>query len=174
MTEPRLVVLGGLPGAGKTTIARALAARLGAVHIRIDTIEQAILRAGVLKAGVEGAGYEVGYGLATDNLRLGRAVVADSVNPIALTRAAWRAAADGAGAPFAEFEIVCGDAALHRARVETRAADIAGHVLPDWAAVSGRVYEPWPEARRVDTSGRTVEACVDEIVGALGATPPPP
>ena len=37
-----LIIFGGLPGSGKSTIARALALRLGAVYLRIDTIEQAI------------------------------------------------------------------------------------------------------------------------------------
>ncbi|PWK92360.1 AAA family ATPase [Fulvimonas soli] len=42
-----LIVLAGLPGGGKTTLARALAARLGATHLRIDTIEQTLRRAGL-------------------------------------------------------------------------------------------------------------------------------
>ena len=37
-----LIIFSGLPGSGKSTIARALARRLGAVYLRIDTIEQAI------------------------------------------------------------------------------------------------------------------------------------
>lgn len=37
-----LIIFSGLPGSGKSTIARALAQRLGAVYLRIDTIEQAI------------------------------------------------------------------------------------------------------------------------------------
>lgn len=44
-----LIVIGGLPGIGKTTLARLLAARLGAVHLRVDTIEQAIVRAGLAR-----------------------------------------------------------------------------------------------------------------------------
>ena len=32
-----LIILSGLPGVGKTTIARELARRLDAVHVRIDT-----------------------------------------------------------------------------------------------------------------------------------------
>jgi predicted kinase len=41
-----LVVLGGLPGVGKTTIARELAIATNAVHVRIDSIEQALRNAG--------------------------------------------------------------------------------------------------------------------------------
>jgi tRNA uridine 5-carbamoylmethylation protein Kti12 len=37
-----LIVLSGLPGVGKTTIARELASSLKAVYLRIDSIEQAL------------------------------------------------------------------------------------------------------------------------------------
>ncbi|MFE5683837.1 AAA family ATPase [Streptomyces sp. NPDC056512] len=47
--ESMLIVIGGLPGTGKSTLARLLAARIGAVHLRIDTIEQAIVRSGLAK-----------------------------------------------------------------------------------------------------------------------------
>ena len=41
-----LIVFSGLPGVGKTGIARELARTIGAVHLRIDSIEQALRRAG--------------------------------------------------------------------------------------------------------------------------------
>lgn len=164
---PTLIILGGLPGAGKTTLGRTLARKIGAVHIRIDTIEHAIRASGVVN-DLEDVGYRVGYALALDNLRLGLDVVADSVNPWGLTREAWRAVAQGAGVASFEVEVICSDAAEHRRRVETRPQDIPGHIHPTWQTVIERDYRPWDgEHLVIDTAGRSVEAGVAEIEAAL-------
>lgn len=42
-----LIVLSGFPGVGKTAIARELARVLPAVHVRVDSIDQALRRAGL-------------------------------------------------------------------------------------------------------------------------------
>ncbi|UKJ75170.1 AAA family ATPase [Azospirillum brasilense] len=163
-----LIVFGGLPGTGKTTIARALARRLGAFHLRIDTIEQAIRATSGADDPVGPQGYVVAYAVAGDNLRLGATVVADSVNPIRVTREAWRATALRAGVPLVEVEVVCSDPLEHRHRVETRHSDIAGHRPPSWAAVMGRTYERWDgPAVVVDTVGRAVDDCVASILAVL-------
>lgn len=159
-----LIVLSGLSGVGKTTIARELARATGAVHVRIDSIEQALRQAGLK---VEGEGYSVGYVVAEDNLRLGRVVIADCVNPWPLTRNEWRATAARAGTRALEVEIVCSDAGEHRRRVEARAADIRGHRLPTWQEVIDRDYRAWDRQRLViDTARLTVAQCVRAILGA--------
>jgi predicted kinase len=163
-----LIIFAGLPGVGKTTLARALARQRGAAHLRIDTIEQVLTDAGVDDCNDPGLGYRLAYALAADNLRLGLTVVGDSVNSLDITREAWRAVARAAKAPFVEVEVICSDAAEHRRRVETRIADIVGHTPPTWRDVEEREYQPWPGERIViDTAGRSLEQSLAELNAAL-------
>jgi len=163
-----LVIICGLPATGKTTLARALARQAGAVHLRVDTIEQAIVRSGLAAQPLGPAGYAVAYALAEDHLRQGLTVVAESVNPVAVTRDAWRDVAVRAGTPAVEAEITCSDTAEHRHRAEHRTVDIPDLVLPSWDDIVRRDYEPWHREHVViDTAGRDVAACVTELRRAL-------
>ncbi|MGV1007117.1 MAG: AAA family ATPase [Dermatophilaceae bacterium] len=146
-----LVVLGGLPGTGKTTVARVLARRLGAVHVRVDSIEQALRDAGLV-GDMGPLGYAAAYALALDQLTLGLPVVADSVNPLELTRSAWRQVAAQAGARVVEVELTCSNEAEHRRRVTTRVSDVPGLHLPTWVEVVTREFEPWRPDLSLDTT----------------------
>lgn len=166
-----LIALTGLPGTGKTTIARLLAERLGAVHLRIDTIERALVASGsVLDAGA--AGYVVAYGVAADNLSRGLSVVADCVNPIAASREQWASVAAAAGHGCLMVQVVCSDVVEHRRRLATRTNDIAGHVPPSWDEVSRMRFEPVPAgALLVDTAALDPGRAVEVILRALAGQP---
>ncbi len=160
-----LIVLSGLPGTGKTTIARELARVIGAVHLRIDSVEQALRDEGMR---VEGEGYAVAYAVTADNLRVGRTVVADAVNPWTSTRDAWRDVARRAKVATCEVEVVCSDAGEHRRRVESRSPDISGHRLPSWQEVLERDYHAWDRDRLVlDTAHLSLDQCLAAIRAAL-------
>jgi len=157
-----LVIFGGLPGVGKTTISKTLASKLKAAYLRVDTVEQ-ILKSQANLDGPEG--YMVCFAQATENLKLGMTVVADSVNSIKITRDAWQEVAKKASVPFIEIELTCSNLAEHQKRVETRQADIAGHKLPTWQDVQKREYEPWLSKDLVfDTSVQIVDEIVEAIV----------
>ena len=163
-----LIVFGGLPGAGKSSIAQELARQIGAVHLRIDSREQAIQASGVVSQPLNDGGYRVAYAVAEDNLRIGRTVIADSVNPLLLTRDAWVEVANSLPVRVIEIEVNCSDAREHRRRVETRITDIPGLRLPTWEEVASREYHPWNREHLViETAGRTVAQNVSIIREAL-------
>src|SRR5205809_497681 len=138
-----LIIFGGLPGVGKTAIAAELARVIDAIYLRIDSIEQAIRASGVVSLPLDDAGYRVAYAVAEDNLRLGRTVIADSVNPLNLTRDSWLRVANRAQVALVEVEIECTDADEHRRRVEERFGDLPGLPALKWRDVVEREYQPW-------------------------------
>lgn len=163
---PRMFIFSGLPGAGKTTLSRRLAQHIGAAYLRIDTIEQALRD--LCGLPVEGEGYSLAYRLAADNLRLGLHVVADSCNPIELTRREWENVATSNAAEFVNIEVTCSDIEEHRLRIETRTSDIDGLESPNWQAVVDREYHNWSRDRvLIDTANRSVEDCFTTLADSL-------
>ncbi|PIE09810.1 MAG: adenylyl-sulfate kinase [Rhodobacterales bacterium] len=159
-----LVSLSGLPGVGKTTISKSLSALSKAVHLRVDSVEAALKRSLLNIHSAEDAGYLAIAAVAKDNLLLGFDVIADTVNPLEITRELWASTAAAASAQLLNVEVVCSDADVHRRRVETRSSDIEGLVVPNWKTVSNREFEPWCANRLVvDTSVSSVEDCAATI-----------
>lgn len=160
--------MAGLPAVGKSTIARELARRTGAVWLRVDSMDQAIWASGTAPEDLRDWTYRAGQAVAADNLSLGRDVIADCVNPCREAREGWDDCGRRTRAEVVWLEILCSDPAEHRRRVETRQGDVEGLILPDWAAVAGRDYEAWDRDRLIiETSNRTIEACVGEALGLL-------
>ncbi|MGP4689687.1 AAA family ATPase [Agrobacterium pusense] len=157
------------PWVGKSTVAQALALTIGALYLRADTVEQAIRTSAPLVEGMDvgPSGYMTLYQLATDNLRLGHRVIAASVNPLPVTRSAFRNVAADSGSNFIEVEIVCSDAAVHRHRAETRSTSVEGLSPPSWATIQTMNWKPWKADLRLDTSLLSVEDSVAEIVRKL-------
>ena len=118
-----LILFGGLPGTGKSTRARQLAEKLGAAYLRIDTIKRAVAD-GDEAGSIDDKGYRVVYALAEGNLRLGRMVIGDPVNPQQITREARRGVAKRAAERAVEIEVICSDLRVHRRRIETRLTDL--------------------------------------------------
>jgi predicted kinase len=160
-----LVIVSGLPATGKTTLCQALAERIRGAHLRIDTIEQAIVRSGAATHPLGTVGYVVGYAAAEDLLRQRFTVIADSVNPLPATRRAWRATATSAGTAFVDVEVVCSDRDEHERRAASRVSDIAGLQLPSWPSIVERDYHRWEHDHIViDTAHREVNDCVEELI----------
>jgi uncharacterized protein len=188
----RLVLVGGVPGAGKSTLAEGLGSRLGWTVLRSDEVRKAqagldpltpapaAFRRGlyspetterVYAALLEQAGVALGHG---------ESVVLDA----SWTSATWRARArrvahDTAGDVV---ELRChAPRAIAAARVSTRGAD-ASDATPAVSAALEALADDWPEAGVVDTSGPVDHAVSrglrlvapeadDELAGATGPRP---
>jgi predicted kinase len=155
-----LVVFAGLPGSGKSVLARGVADAIGATYLRIDTIESAIAST-LMSFRDNPVGYVVAEWVAADQLAAGRDVVTDAVNGVAAARAGWVALAARTGAALRFVEVRCSDAAEHRRRVEGRRPEMPGHGVPTWEQVQRRRYEPWPS----ELSGRLVVDNIGEPAG---------
>src|SRR5215472_15494259 len=148
-----------------------MARQIGATHLRIDSIEQAIRGSGTGNQPLDDVGYRVAYAVAEDNLRIGRTVIADSVNPLRLTRDAWVDVAKHAGVRAVEIEVTCSVPEEHRRRVEEREADIPGLKTPTWADVVAREYHAWDREHLViDSASRAIDENVRLIRAMLSGT----
>ncbi len=130
--EPRLVAVGGLSGTGKSTVARALAARLGAVVLRSDGIRKGLHGVPETRrlpaAAYTLAAAERVYG----EMLFRAALVLSGRHPVILDaahlrpeeRSAVEALARRLGCSFAGLWLEA-PAALLRARVAARKADVS-------------------------------------------------
>ncbi len=157
-----LIVISGLPATGKTTLARALAKHIGAVHLSVDVIEDALLRAGVAPGWTTGvAAYEAVGAAAQCNLELGATVVVDAVNDRDTARQTWRDVAGRAEVEVAFVLLLPPERLEHERRLFARRRGLTHVSEPSWSQVTARAesYEPWCDPR--------IELAAAEPIGEL-------
>jgi len=155
MTSQKLMLVSGLPGSGKSTVADGLSRSLLIPVFSIDPIEAAMWRNGIARDQTGIAAYEVAAALADEQLRLGHSVIVDAVNPIEAPRQGWRNLAAKYRPDLKIIECVCVNETTHRQRIETRIRNIEGVPEIPWSRVLERraEYEPWTDERlTLDTS----------------------
>ncbi len=154
MRMPVLVLMTGLPGTGKSTVAAAVARALPAALLAADPIDAALVRSGVgPEQRPDIVGYAVMRAVSGEQLAAGLSVVVDAVNPFRWERQAYFDAAAEHGARVAVIATACADAAEHRRRIEARYS--VGLSSADWAEVLRQTgyYEPFDgEALRLDAT----------------------
>jgi predicted kinase len=162
-SKPILYIFSGLPGTGKSTLAKNLINWVKAVYIRIDTIEQGIRD--LCQYNVQGEGYRLAYKIAEDNLKLRNNVISDQCNPIKLTREEWNDVAKRNKCKYINIEIICSDKKEHKRRAEKRKNEIENLRLPTWEEIMEREYDTWEEKHIIiDTANRTIEECTEELM----------
>lgn len=157
-----LVVVGGLPGTGKSTLATALAEREGWVLLRSDEVRKDLAGIGHLESGRASFGeglYAAERKDATYRELLARAHTALTHGESVILDASWASAAHRRrAARLAEetsselLQVRCtvpSEVAMSRIRARTGDASDA---TPEVAATLADSFDRWPEATEIDTS----------------------
>jgi predicted kinase len=162
----RLVVVGGLPGTGKTTVARGLGEALGATVIRSDEVRKelagiptdraavAAFGEGIYGAGATSETYREMARRACVALARGEHVVLDASFISEHERIEARNVAESTHADLVELRCTA-PAEVAAARLDRRlaAGTDASDATPAVAARMAEVADPWPEALVIDTTG---------------------
>jgi predicted kinase len=79
----KLIIISGLPGLGKSTVAEGVAEKLSIPIFSVDPIESSIIKSGIKKSFETGyATYLVAETLADEQLGLGMSVILDAVSGV--------------------------------------------------------------------------------------------
>ena len=151
----KVIVVSGLPGSGKSTVAEAVAEKLRLPIFSVDPIESSIVKSGFERSFETGlAAYLVAETLAAEQLSLGLSVIIDAVCPVREARVMWHNLADEQNSRLVIVECVLARD-LHKARIESRVRNMHGIPEVTWSEVENRrtEYPEWEEKRLVlDTS----------------------
>lgn len=137
-TNRTLIALSGLPGTGKSTVARILQSRLQIPVFAKDELEAVLVRselASVSHPQLGTCGYEILTRCAESVLTAGGSVVLDSVCSFESIRNSWRSLAEIHGADFRVIECVCSAPEIHRQRLASRRRGIPGWPEISWEDV---------------------------------------
>jgi len=177
----RLLLIGGAPATGKSSLARACSQATGWPVLRSDVVRKRLAgtapeasAAAPLGEGLYGdtwsdRTYDALLGDARSHLESGRSVILDASWPNAERRAhAARVASETASELLAFVCRVDPEIARARAAAREKHATDASDAGPDIAAALAARFEPWPGTIEVDTTRREPAALAASLLARLG------
>jgi predicted kinase len=165
----KIIVVSGLPGSGKSTVAEGIAKQLMAPIFSVDPIESAMIRSGIPQSFETGlAAYLVAETLAAEQLNLGISVIIDAVNGVKEAREMWQNLSVQFHAPLFIIECVV-DRDLHKKRIESRVRHLLGIPEVTWNDVENRrkEYLIWDTNRLVLDTGNNIETNLEKALAYI-------
>ena len=172
----RLVVVGGLPGTGKSTLAQGIAAEVGALLVRTDEVRKELaglrsdqpapadLGSGIYSAEATARTYQEVLHRAGLALGMGESAVLDGSFLDARWREEARAVAAAASADLVELRCEApAEVAADRIRRRAVAGRDPSDATPEIAAALAAAAAPWPLATTIDTAGDAAEAQAEAL-----------
>ncbi|WP_307816446.1 adenylyl-sulfate kinase [Nocardioides limicola] len=171
-----VVFFTGLSGSGKSTLARALVDRLLEQGERtVTTLDGDVVRRH-LSAGLSFSREDretniarIGW-VAAEISRHGGVAVCSPIAPFSATRERVRTMVEEAGGSFFLVHVATPLAECERRDRKGLYAKARRGEIPDFTGISSPYEEPTDAAVRVDTTGRSIEEALSEVLTALRAT----
>lgn len=161
----KIILVCGLPGTGKSTLAEFIAEKLHLPLFSKDTLEASLVEHGVLNTDqLNGVGYTLLKNLVSEHLNRQTHVVLDFIGDKNRVNRFWP---DLESNEILSIECVCSDREEHRKRIETRDRNIKGWYELEWSDVelAKNRYQPLMDNNYVvDTSKKSCGLDYDEIL----------
>jgi adenylate kinase family enzyme len=167
--NPSIIIIGGVPGTGKTTLAELLSKEIEATCFSKDKLEAAILRRGIAnKDSLNGVGYELLSEIAKTELDHNRSVILDSVASSQRVLEFWPHIITQ---KIYYIECICSDEELHKERVEGRSRNITGWYEITWNDILKikKSYQPFSENRLIIDSANDLSKNVAKAINYVRA-----
>ena len=161
-----LVQMAGMPGSGKSALARVLGRPARAVVIDKDVLKSAALAAGVDEAQAGAVAYEAMFAQAGHMLGQGGSVIMDSPSFWETIPEKGAAIAAGRHVPYYFIECFCPDT-LERARRLRDRPRLASHPGEEVLDVKRQTFTPPGPYLRVDTT-QSIQRCLELVLDYLG------
>lgn len=178
--EVRLVLVGGRPGTGKSTVAAGLGEAIGAVVLRSDVIRKeraglsptdsaaAAFGEGIYSPAATDATYRDVLDRARHHLSMGETVVLDASWSREVHRALAREVASDTSSSLVELQCVLDpEVAAERIAERARRGGDPSDADADVAAAMASTEDDWPGSTPIDTASAPDEV-VASVLGVLG------
>ena len=159
-------IFSGLPGVGKTTLAKLLTKSIkNTAYYRIDSIEYFLKKEYYNELTKQD--YELTYYLAKENLELSNNIIIDCCNPINESRELLNKLSEISLIKVVNIEIICTNQQAHKKRIEAR-FKMNKDKYPSWQSVVDKDYQAWDqEVITIDTANKNEEDSLKQLMSML-------